>query len=111
MAASLVLDDRTGHHPQSRGGRDGMSDDAFMWGMWLGRGTAVSNRDNSREQPRQQQGATDTTTDSNREDSREQPRGKQEADCPFLKNHNNSLYNKVERKLFSTFAPRNVQST
>ena len=50
-----------------------MCDDAFMWGMWLGRGTAVSNRDNSREQPRQQQGATDTTTDSNREDSREQP--------------------------------------
>ena len=85
----MVLDDRTGHYPQSRGGRDGMSDDAFMWGMWLGRGTAVSNRDNSREQPR----------------------GKQEADCPFLKNHNNSLYNKVERKLFSTFAPRNKPST
>ncbi len=50
-----------------------MSDDAFMWGMWLGRGTAVSNGDNNREQPIQQQGATDTTTGSNRYNNREQP--------------------------------------
>ena len=49
-----------------------MSDDAFMWGMWLGRGTAVSNRYNSREQPIQQQEATDTTAGSNRERSRRQ---------------------------------------
>ena len=88
-----------------------MCDDAFMWGIWLGRGTAVSKGDNNRKQPIQQQGATDTTTDSNRYNSREQPRGKQEADCPFLKNHNNSLYNNVERKLFSIFAPRNKPST
>ena len=71
----MVLDDRTGHYPQPRGGRDGMSDDAFMWGMWLGRGTAVSNGDNNRKQPIQQQEATDTTTDSNRYYNREQPRG------------------------------------
>ena len=49
MAASLVLDDRACHYPQPRGGRDGMCDDAFMWGMWLGRGTAVSSREKSRE--------------------------------------------------------------
>ena len=49
-----------------------MSDDAFMWGMWLGRGTAVSNGDNSKKQPRQQQEATETAAGSNREDSREQ---------------------------------------
>ena len=72
MAASLVLDDRAGHYPQPRGGRDGMCDDAFMWGMWLGRGTAVSNRYNSREQPILQQIATDTTAGSNREESRRQ---------------------------------------
>ena len=36
-----------------------MCDDAFMWGMWLGRGTAVSNGDNNREQPREKQGATE----------------------------------------------------
>ena len=88
-----------------------MCDDAFMWGMWLGRGTAVSNGDNNREQPIQQQIATDTTAGSNRDNSREQRREEQEADCPFLKNHNNSLYNNVERKLFSTFAPRNKPST
>ena len=88
-----------------------MSDDAFMWGMWLGRGTAVSNGDNNRKQPRLQQEATETTAESKRDNNREQPRGKQEADCPFLKNHNNSLYNKVERKLFSIFAPRNKPST
>ena len=45
------------HSPE--GGRDGMCDDAFMWGMWLGRGTAVSNGDNSKKQPIQQQGATE----------------------------------------------------
>ena len=72
MAASLVLDDRTGHYPRPRRGRDGMSDDAFMWGMWLGRGTAVSNGNNNRKQPRQQKEATETTTGSNREDSRRQ---------------------------------------
>ena len=71
----LVLDDRTGHYPQPRGGRDGMSDYAFMWGMWLGRGTAVSNGDNSKKQPRQQQEATETAAGSNREDSRKQRRG------------------------------------
>lgn len=49
-----------------------MSDDAFMWGMWLGRGTALSNGDNNRKQPIQQQGATETTTGSNREESRRQ---------------------------------------
>ena len=56
-----------------------MSDDAFMWGMWLGRGTAVSNRDNSREQPRDEQGATETTAGSNRDNNRKQPRQQQEA--------------------------------
>ena len=56
-----------------------MCDDAFMWGMWLGRGTAVSNRYNSREQPRQQQGATDTTTGSNRYNNRKQQIQQQEA--------------------------------
>ena len=49
-----------------------MSDDAFMWGMWLGRGTAVSNRDNNRKQPIQQQGATKSIAGSNREESRRQ---------------------------------------
>ena len=75
----MVLDDRTGHYPQPRGGRDGMCDDAFMWGMWLGRGTAVSNRDNSKKQPRQQQGATETAAGSNRYNSKNQPRQQQEA--------------------------------
>lgn len=75
MAASLVLDDRACNYPQPRGGRDGMSDDAFMWGMWLGRGTAVSNRDNRKKQRRQQQKVTETIADSNRYNSREQPRG------------------------------------
>ena len=56
-----------------------MCDDAFMWGMWLGRGTAVSNGDNNRKQPIQQQGATDTTTGSNRDNSREQQREEQGA--------------------------------
>ena len=71
-----------------------MCDDAFMWGMWLGRGDsceqqrqqqeaterkAGSNRYNSREQPIQQQRATETTTGSNRYYNREQPRGKQGA--------------------------------
>ena len=79
MTASLVLDDRTGHYPRPRRGRDGMSDDAFMWGMWLGRGTAVSNGDNSKKQPRQQQIATDTTAGSNRHNNREQPIQQQEA--------------------------------
>ena len=55
----MVLDDRTGHYPRPRRGRDGMCDDAFMWGMWLGRGTAVSNGDNNRKQPILQQGATE----------------------------------------------------
>lgn len=68
----MVLDDRACHYPQPRGGSDGMCDDAFMWGMWLGRGTAVSNRDNSKKQPRQQQGATETTAGSNGERSRRQ---------------------------------------
>ena len=54
-----------------------MSDDAFMWGLWLGRWTAVSNRYNNREQQIQQQGATETTTESNRDNSREQPRQQQ----------------------------------
>ena len=49
-----------------------MSDDAFMWGMWLGRGTAVSNGDNSKKQPIQQQGATERIAGSNREESRRQ---------------------------------------
>ena len=71
----MVLDDRACHYPQPRGGRDGMSDDAFMWGMWLGRGTAVSNGDNNRKQLKQQQGVTDTTVRSNRYNNREQPRG------------------------------------
>ena len=69
-----------------------MCDDAFMWGMWLGRGTAVSNGDNNRKQPRQQKGATDTTTDSNRYNNREQQREEQGATerkaggrLPFLK--------------------------
>ena len=79
MAASLVLDDRACNYPQPRGGRDGMCDDAFMWGMWLGRGTAVSNGDNNREQPRQQQEATDTTAGSNRYNSKKQPRQQQGA--------------------------------
>ena len=35
MAASLVLDDRTGHYPQPRGGRDGMSDYAKLRDMSL----------------------------------------------------------------------------
>ena len=52
------------HSPE--GGRDGMSDDAFMWGMWLGRGDSC-------EQRRQQQKATDTTAGSNRYYNREQP--------------------------------------
>ena len=63
----MVLDDRACHYPQPRGGRDGMCDDAFMWGMWLGRGTAVSKGDNNRKQPILQQIATDTTTGSNGE--------------------------------------------
>ena len=88
-----------------------MCDDAFMWGMWLGREAVDNNRDNNRKQPRQQQGATERIAGSNGYNSRKQPRVKQEADCPFLKNHNNSLYNNVERKLFSTFAPRNKPST
>ena len=90
----MVLDDRTGHYPQPRGGRDGMCDDAFMWGMWLGRGdsceqrrqqqeatetTTGSNRYNNREQPIQQQGATDTTTESNRYYNRKQQREEQGA--------------------------------
>ena len=66
------------HSPE--GVATGMSDDAFMWGMWMGRGTAVSNGDNNRKQPRQQQEATETIAGSNRDNSREQPRGKQEAD-------------------------------
>ena len=36
-----------------------MCDDAFMWGIWLGRGTAVSKGDNNRKQPILQQGATE----------------------------------------------------
>ena len=75
----MVLDDRTGHYPQPRGGRDGMCDDAFMWGMWLGRGTAVSNRDNSKKQPRQQQEATERIARSNGDNNREQPIQQQEA--------------------------------
>ena len=49
-----------------------MSDDAFMWGMWLVRGTAVSNGDNSRKQQIQQHRTTETTAGSNREESRRQ---------------------------------------
>ena len=49
-----------------------MCDDAFMWGMWLGRGTAVSNGDNNRKQPIQQQEATERGAGSNREESRRQ---------------------------------------
>ena len=49
-----------------------MSDDAFMWGMWLGRGTAGSKRDNNRKQQIQQQIATETTAGSNGERSRRQ---------------------------------------
>ena len=49
-----------------------MCDDAFMWGMWLGRGTAVSNGDNNRKQPRLQQEATETTAESKRDNNREQ---------------------------------------
>ena len=56
-----------------------MSDYAFMWGMWLGRGTAVSNGDNNREQPIQQQEATETAAGSNRYNSKNQPRQQQEA--------------------------------
>ena len=69
----MVLDDRACHDPRPRRGRDGMCDDAFMWGMWLGRGTAVSNGYNNRKQPIQQQIATDTTTGSNRYNSKKQP--------------------------------------
>ena len=83
----MVLDDRTGQYPQPRGGRDGMCDDAFMWGMWLGRGdsceqrrqqqeatetTAGSNRYYSKKQPILQQGATERIAGSNREESRRQ---------------------------------------
>ena len=50
-----------------------MSDEAFMWGMWLGRGTAGSKRDNNRKQQIQQQIATDTTAGSNRYNNRKQP--------------------------------------
>ena len=35
MAASLVLDDRTGHYPQPRGGRDGMCDGTKLRALCL----------------------------------------------------------------------------
>ena len=103
MAASLVLDDRTGHYPQPRGGRDGMCDGTKLRALCLflsieearlvetdgaargetelalypqsRRDATESNRDYNRKQPRQQQRAKETTTGSNRYNNREQPRG------------------------------------